>query len=184
MPSSPNAPRCANWSRGCLITRADFGEPMTETCTPGSPAYVEGQRIGALSHERKQNVQQELDAAKSTRPEGRFGNQQVLSERSMVRFEGGPPARDGGRNPRCDAAGPGGKGGGGKSGRHRGGGGGGYGRYGGGRRAPKVPAHLVAATTAQVRRPVSPLAAARPTTRSESRAAATRLAIRTPKSRS
>ena len=42
----------------------------------------------------------------------------------MVRFEGGPPARDGGRNPRWDEAGPGGKGGksqGGKGSRGKGG---------------------------------------------------------------
>ena len=129
---SPPAPKCANRSRGYLGTRTDFDEPMDETCTPGSPAYIECQRIGTLSHERKHNAQQERDAAKSTRPEGRFGNQHTSSERRMVHLEGGTPARNGGRNPRWDAAGPGGKGGSEKGGRSRGGGAASYGRYGGG----------------------------------------------------
>ena len=105
---------------------------MNETCNPGSPAYLEGQRIGALSHERKHNAQQERDAAKSARPKGRSGNQQAPSERRMAHFEGGPPARDGGPNRCWDAAGPGGKGGSGNGRRSRSGGATSYGRYGSG----------------------------------------------------
>ena len=121
MISSPNAPKSSNWLRGGLGTLDDLDEPMDETCTPGSPAYLEGQRVGALSHARKHGVPQERDAAKSIRPEGRPGDQQAPGENRMVRFESGAPARDGGRNPRWDAAGPSGKSGNGKSGRHRGG---------------------------------------------------------------
>ena len=59
----------------------------------------------------------------------------------MTRFEVGPPARDGERNSRWDAAEPGGKGGGGKDGRHRGGSAASYGRYRGGqdRNGPEHP---------------------------------------------
>ena len=89
---------------------------MAETYTPGSPAYLEGQRAGALGLERKHNVQQERDAARTARPEGRSSNQQASSERRIANFEGGPPARDGGRNPCWDAARPGGKGGSGRGG--------------------------------------------------------------------
>ena len=49
MTSSPSAPKCANWSRGCTGTRADFDAPMDETSTPESPAFLEGQRAGACS---------------------------------------------------------------------------------------------------------------------------------------
>ena len=119
MISSPYAPKCSNWSRGCLGTLDDFDEPMDETCTPGFPAYLEGQRAGALCHARKHGVPQERDAAKSTRPEGRPSDQQAPGKNRMVRFESGAPARDGGRNPRWDVAGPSGKGGIGKSWRHR-----------------------------------------------------------------
>ena len=60
-----------------------------------------------------------------------------------MRFEGGLPARDGGRSPLWDAAGPNGKGGNGRGGRHRGGGSGSYGRYGAGqgRSGPEHPPH-------------------------------------------
>ena len=104
---------------------------MAETFTPGFPAYLDGQRVGALRHERKRNVQREREAARSARAEGRLGYQQAPNEGRMVRFEGGPPARDGGRSLRWDAAGPGGNGGYGKGGRGRGGGhsANGYGRY-------------------------------------------------------
>ena len=71
--SSPSALKYANWSRGCLGTRDDFDEPMAETCTPGAPAYLQGQCIGVLGHERKQDVQQGRETAKSARPERRSG---------------------------------------------------------------------------------------------------------------
>ena len=80
-------------------------------CTPGSPAYLEGRRVGALSHARKHGVPQERDAAKSTRPEGQLSDQQASGENRVVRFESGAPARDGGRNTRWDAAGLSGNGG-------------------------------------------------------------------------
>ena len=61
--STPSAPKCSNWSRGCLGTRADFDAPMEGAFTPGLPAFLEGQRAGALSLERKQSQKQEHSAA-------------------------------------------------------------------------------------------------------------------------
>ena len=135
MISSPPLPKCANWSRGCTGTRAEFDESMDETFPPGPPAYLEGQRAGALQQERKRAQKQERESANSARAEGRLGYQQIPNAGRMVRFKGGPPARNGGRNPRWDAAGPGVKGGKGQSGKgSRGKGGspsaGGNGRYG------------------------------------------------------
>ena len=109
MISSPSAPKCANWSRGRTVTRADIDEPVVEIFTPGSPDYLKGQRTGALGQERKQNQRQEREAAASARAEGRLGSQQAPNAGRIVRFEGGQLALDGGRNLRWDAAGPGGK---------------------------------------------------------------------------
>lgn len=138
MTPSPSAPKCANWSRGCTGTRADFDEPLDETSTPGSSAYLEGQRAGALQQERKHAQRQERDAANSAKAEGRLGYQQAPNAGRMVRFEGGAPARAGGRNLRWDAAGLSGKSGkgqGDKRSRDKGGSpsAGGSGRYGQGR---------------------------------------------------
>ena len=132
---SPSAPKRANWSRGCTGTRAEFDKPIEETFTPGPPAYLEGQRAGALQQERKRAQRQERDAANSAKAEGRLGYQQALNAGRMARFEGGPPARDGGRNLRWDAARPGGKSGKGQGGKGSRGKGGslsasGNGRYG------------------------------------------------------
>ena len=88
----------ANWSRGCLGTRADFDELMDEAFTPGSPAHLEGQRVGALVQELKQNLKQERKAANSAKVEGRLGYQQAPNAGRSVRFEGGPPAHGGGRD--------------------------------------------------------------------------------------
>ena len=46
MTPAPSAPRCANWPRGCTGTRTDFDAPLDETSTTGSPAVLEGQRVG------------------------------------------------------------------------------------------------------------------------------------------
>ena len=75
MISSPYAPKCSNWSRGCLGTAGDLGEPMFNTCTPGSLAFLEGQRAGALSHERRRGVPPGRDATKPPGSGGRFGGQ-------------------------------------------------------------------------------------------------------------
>ena len=104
---------------------------MVDTFTPGSPAYLEGHRVGALSHARKHGLPPGRDATKPPGSGGRFGGQQTSGENRMATFERDLPARDGGRGPRWDAAGPSGKGGHGKSGRHRGGSAS-YGRHGGG----------------------------------------------------
>ena len=53
---SPLAPKSANWSQGGLGVAGDFDEPMADTCTPGPPAFLEGLRVEALSHERKRGV--------------------------------------------------------------------------------------------------------------------------------
>ena len=77
---------------------------MEETSPPGSLASLEGQRAGALNLERKQNKKWDHRAATSARTEGRLGYQEAPGGGRMVRFEDGPPARDGGRNTRSDEA--------------------------------------------------------------------------------
>ena len=81
---SSSAPKWVSSSRGCLGTRADFDEPTAETFTPGSPAYLEGQRAEALGHGRRHSVQQEREAAWSARLEGRSSNQQAPSENRIL----------------------------------------------------------------------------------------------------
>ena len=129
MVTGPLAPKCANWSQECLGVASDFGPPMADTFTPGSSAYIEGRRVGALSYERKHGTSP--GAAELPGSGGRFGGQHASGEDHMAIYEPGMPARDSGREVRWAATGPSGKGGHGKSGRHRGGGAG-YGRQGGG----------------------------------------------------
>ena len=86
MISSPSAPKCANWSRGSTGTRADFDEPMDETFTPRSPAFLEGQRVGALQQECNRSQKQERDVANSAKAEGRLGYQQAPNAGRIVRF--------------------------------------------------------------------------------------------------
>ena len=129
MVPGPLAPKCANWSQECLGVASDFGPPMADTFTPGSSAYIEGRRVGALGYERKHGTSP--GAAELPGSGGRFGGQHASGEDRMAIYEPGMPARDSGREVRWAATGPSGKGGHGKSGRHRGGGAG-YGRQGGG----------------------------------------------------
>ena len=111
MTPAPSAPRCSNRSRGFKGTLADIDDPLKETFTPGPPAFIEGQRAGALQMERKRAQKQGRDAANSAKGEGRLGYQQAPNSGRVVRFAGDAPARDGGHNLRWDAGGPSGKGG-------------------------------------------------------------------------
>jgi len=54
MVSAPHSLRCDNWSRGCPGGASGFGPVLTDNLTPGSPAFVLGQRISAISRESKQ----------------------------------------------------------------------------------------------------------------------------------
>ena len=51
--SKPHALRCDNWGRGCPGKVPDFGPELTDNATPGSPAFVLGQQVAALSRESK-----------------------------------------------------------------------------------------------------------------------------------
>ena len=124
-------PPSVRTGRGGAWAWPTVAEPMVNTYIPGSPAYLEGHRVGALSRARKHGVPPGRDATKPLGSEGRFGGQMTSGENRMVAFERDLPTRDGGRGSRWDAAGPSGKGGHGNSGRHRGGSAG-YGRHGGG----------------------------------------------------
>ena len=53
MVSKPHALRCDNWGRGCPGKVPDFGPELTDNATPGSPAFVLGQQVTALSRESK-----------------------------------------------------------------------------------------------------------------------------------
>ena len=52
---SPYASRYDNWARGCPGGSADFGPVLTDNLTPGSPAFIMGQRVAALNQQSKQN---------------------------------------------------------------------------------------------------------------------------------
>ena len=54
MASRGDAHDCVNRARGCRGTRDDMWAVLTDTLLPGSPAYVEGQRILASRRGRAQ----------------------------------------------------------------------------------------------------------------------------------
>ena len=78
---------------------------MESTYAPGPPAFLEGQRTGTYTLERKHNQKHGRDAARSAQAEGRLGNQHASVTGRMVRFagaHGGALAR-GGRTARWGA---------------------------------------------------------------------------------
>ena len=88
MVSGPSSPRCANCALGRKGTRANLSPAMEDTFTPGSPAFLEGQRAGVLSLERKHILKEKRDAARAAQAEGHLGYQ--LAAGRMVRFAGAP----------------------------------------------------------------------------------------------
>ena len=62
MVSAPHALRCDNWGRRCPGTASIFGPELTGNLTPGSPGFVLGQRVAALSRESKK-LQADQDRA-------------------------------------------------------------------------------------------------------------------------
>ena len=59
---------------------------MEDAFTPGSPAFLEGQRAGAVTLERKHNQKQECDAARAAQADNRLGYQQSPASGRMARF--------------------------------------------------------------------------------------------------
>ena len=82
----PSVPRCANWARGCKSTCANMGPAHESTFTPGPPASLESQCVGALALKRKPNQKQERDSASGAQAEGRLGYQPASAAGRMARF--------------------------------------------------------------------------------------------------
>ena len=95
-PSRITPPSVRTGRGGGLGTAGDFDEPMVDTYTPGSPAYLEGHRTEALSHARKNVLPPGRDATKPPGSGGRFGGQQASSETAWwLTSAACPPATEG-----------------------------------------------------------------------------------------
>ena len=66
--SSPRATRCDNWAQGCAGGVASFGPAPISNATHGSPAFLLGQQVSALVHERKRLQSAARDAKRASQP--------------------------------------------------------------------------------------------------------------------
>ena len=66
--SSPRATRCDNWARGSTGGATNFGPAFISNATPGSPAFLLGQQLGALVLERNRLQIAARDAKRAALP--------------------------------------------------------------------------------------------------------------------
>ena len=103
MVSSPGPTRCDKWPRGCTGGATDFCPALINNVTPGSPAFLLGQQVGALIQERKrlQQAAREAKRVTQTAQSGRGSGRAAAADQGE-RFNAAPASYGQGQPRRVD----------------------------------------------------------------------------------